>query len=494
MSDTTDRDTQSDILGQAENAFESSARALSEFVIRAVLLPISLPLTKPSAIARSSVTGSFRPLPSPFLLALVTGVIVSGLAIVAWMVFQAALAGNDVKAVVQDSFANYSGLVKGGLESFLLAIPYIAIVWSIAGLISILMLRGVRSAEPLFAGLSLCLSAIVEVAAMASAVIRLWPASGLPWLNGGGVWWIILGVMLYALLMATKLIRLVWVLRKDHKTPLIGAVLGSIPSLVMVLAWGLFIASATAAISLESRSDNQRVQDATRFSEVGNQDRAIQAYNEALAANPQDTDALLGRGRAYLGLETPDYDHAIADFTAAIEAGRTDADTYYARASAYFRTHQYAHAIDDYDQVITLVPGSATVYNQRCWARAVWGQQLEQALADCTTSLRLSPDDPNTSDSRGLVNLRLGDSVRQSASQYYQQSVQDYDLAVRYDAENPNARAAKYRAESQYGRGLGLLRLGRTDEGNADLQAATTIYPQVGDMFAGYGVELQPTR
>ena len=61
-----------------ENPFEAPARGLSEFFIRAVILPVTLLFTKPSAIVRAAETGAYRPLPSPFLLALITGVVVSG--------------------------------------------------------------------------------------------------------------------------------------------------------------------------------------------------------------------------------------------------------------------------------------------------------------------------------------------------------------------------------------------------------------------------------
>jgi tetratricopeptide (TPR) repeat protein len=53
-------------------------------------------------------------------------------------------------------------------------------------------------------------------------------------------------------------------------------------------------------------------------------------------------------------------------------------------------------------------PKSADAYNGRCWARALAGRDLDQALADCDGSLRLSPDDANGLNSRGLVQRKLG--------------------------------------------------------------------------------------
>jgi hypothetical protein len=48
----------------------------------------------------------------------------------------------------------------------------------------------------------------------------------------------------------------------------------------------------------------------------------------------------------------------------------------------------------------------ASALNSRRWTRAQWGQELEQALADCECALKLRPDTAGFLGSRGLVHLR----------------------------------------------------------------------------------------
>src|SRR5215471_8613239 len=47
-------------------------------------------------------------------------------------------------------------------------------------------------------------------------------------------------------------------------------------------------------------------------------------------------------------------------------------------------------------QSLTFSDRNAEVFNARCWARAIAGRDLQQALADCGESLRLRPNDANT--------------------------------------------------------------------------------------------------
>jgi tetratricopeptide (TPR) repeat protein len=106
----------------------------------------------------------------------------------------------------------------------------------------------------------------------------------------------------------------------------------------------------------------------------------------------------------------------------------------------------------------------------RCRARALWGQQLDQALSDCNLASRGHPDNAEVFDSRGLVYLRLGQ---------YEKAVADYNAALRIQPRLP---------WSLYGRGLARLHLGQRAEGGADLAAATALVPDVSEVAKSYGV------
>ena len=87
------------------------------------------------------------------------------------------------------------------------------------------------------------------------------------------------------------------------------------------------------------------------------------------------------------------------------------------------------------------------------------GRDLDKALADCNTALRLRPGTANMLDSRGLVRLRMGDLDK---------AIADYDAAL--------ATAPKM-AWSLYGRGVAEQRKGLTSRGEADIAAAAAINP-----------------
>jgi tetratricopeptide (TPR) repeat protein len=141
------------------------------------------------------------------------------------------------------------------------------------------------------------------------------------------------------------------------------------------------------------------------------------------------------------------------------------------RAAGYFTKGDYDLAIADYNEAIRLDPKNFGYWNARCWTRAVAARDLQQALADCTESLRLKPDDANTMDSHGFVYLRLN---------RLDDAIADYDAGLKI---NPRI------AASLYGRGIAKLRKGDTAAGQADIAAAKAAKAEIAEEFAKYGVK-----
>jgi tetratricopeptide (TPR) repeat protein len=110
----------------------------------------------------------------------------------------------------------------------------------------------------------------------------------------------------------------------------------------------------------------------------------------------------------------------------------------------------------------------------RCWAKALLGQDLKSALKDCDSALgRIGEKDAGSAAillGRGVVHLRLGD---------YDKSIADFDAAL---ALRPKS------AWSLYGRGIAKIRRSKTVEGQADLTAAAAIWPAIADDFANRGI------
>jgi tetratricopeptide (TPR) repeat protein len=112
------------------------------------------------------------------------------------------------------------------------------------------------------------------------------------------------------------------------------------------------------------------------------------------------------------------------------------------------------------------------VLNERCWARTLSNQLLDDALKDCRQAIKRNGDNPAYLDSLGLVQLRLG---------HYAESIQAYQQAL---AKNPHA------AWARYGLGLAEIRSGQSDAGNADLASARALNPQIDARFGQYGLSV----
>ena len=173
-----------------------------------------------------------------------------------------------------------------------------------------------------------------------------------------------------------------------------------------------------------------------------------------------------------------DHDRAIADFSEAIRLDPQNAAAYRNRGLGYDNKGERDRAIADFDQAIRIDPKYADAYNGRCWARAVIGHDLAQALVDCNEALRLRPDDAVALNSRGLVQLKLG---------AFDRAIADYGAAFAKHDDLPYGRVVG--ADSLYGRGVAKLRSGDRAAGEADMAAAKAIQGDLATVYAGYGVK-----
>lgn len=424
-----------DRVAPGDNQFEAWARALCQFVIRALILPVTFVFTKPSAMLRAVETGEYRPLPSPFLLALITGIVLSGVTSSVPKLFNATTGADGV--VQEAGNAAFFGAVIGfyrdmnAIETILFAVPYILVLWLFAGLISFCMWRGIRTAEALMTALSLSLSALIELVIITS-VVSLLLASAFQFdlstaISTGesvttdslnNVVLVMAGVVgLYTLILAFKLVRLIFAIRKERGSPIFGAIIAVLPVLFVLTIAGAIGAGATIAGPLVVQQAVARDLSEAEF----------QRYQSAQNA----------RAEGLAAMERRDYPAA-------------------------------ARAYDDmlfYDQ-------SASAHNSACWARAVWGEasQLARALNDCDIAVQLEPENRFALDSRALVHLKMGNLAAAMA---------DYEAAFALDETY---------AHALYGRGIARLWLGQANEGAADLQQALAMQPTLTQTFAQYGV------
>jgi len=193
--------------------------------------------------------------------------------------------------------------------------------------------------------------------------------------------------------------------------------------------------------------------------------------DRAIALDPVDLDALLAR--AALRLHGRDKTAALADLDAADRAADAAAMDRLELGGLLTEAGQPQRAIGVFDQWIKAHPDDVrrpSALNGRCWARAMAGQELDQALHDCDAALRARPGNAAFLDSRGTVQLRRGE---------WPKAIADYDAAL---AGRPKM------AWSLYGRGLAKLHGGDAAGGKADVDAAIAIRPHVAEEAAGYGI------
>ncbi len=179
----------------------------------------------------------------------------------------------------------------------------------------------------------------------------------------------------------------------------------------------------------ESAPDNAQYfyQRAMVYRESKQSDLAMADLNRALELKSDDAAALCER--AALRLTGHDNAGAVADLDALDRIAPKENELRLFLAEAYARVDLSARSIAEYDLWIQSHPedaGMPQALNGRCRDRALEGENLPQALADCNRALKLvakaNPFAGRVLDSRGLVRLRMGD---------YDKSIADYDESLK---------------------------------------------------------------
>jgi predicted aspartyl protease/tetratricopeptide (TPR) repeat protein len=200
-------------------------------------------------------------------------------------------------------------------------------------------------------------------------------------------------------------------------------------------------------------------------------DAALIDLDKSLSLDSKNVDTLLAR--ANLRLATRDRTGAASDVAAASALAPAGSERALSTAALYIQLDQPTAALPILDDWIRLHNNDAmlgSVLNDRCWARGLSNQMLDDALKDCRKAIDRDGEKAAFFDSLGLIELRLG---------HYPESIKTYTQAATL---NPRS------AWSRYGLGLAKIRSGKTDEGHADLVAAQTLDPQIEKRAAKYGL------
>jgi tetratricopeptide (TPR) repeat protein len=161
---------------------------------------------------------------------------------------------------------------------------------------------------------------------------------------------------------------------------------------------------------------------------------------------------------------------AIAAYGEAIKRDPGDASAYKDRGNVMLEKSDFEGALQDYSKAIELDPAYLVAYNDRCYVRAIIGKELREAIEDCNVSLKVSPDDAATLDSRGFAYLKLGQ---------FKEAIADYDAALALNSSQ---------AESRYGRGIAKWKNGDVAGGKEDIAAAEKIRGNIAEDMKRYNL------
>lgn len=151
------------------------------------------------------------------------------------------------------------------------------------------------------------------------------------------------------------------------------------------------------AIALYNRGNYYRRQ--------GNLDAAIADYSQALVADPQYAPIYNNRAVAYRMKGDPA--RAVADFDQAIRINPLDQQAISNRATANFLVGNDSRALSDANEAIRLNSRDKEAFMVRCWVHLRRGRP-QDAWGDCDSALRIAPDDAYAFYGRGNASARLG--------------------------------------------------------------------------------------
>jgi tetratricopeptide (TPR) repeat protein len=211
------------------------------------------------------------------------------------------------------------------------------------------------------------------------------------------------------------------------------------------------VAELKTAISLDVSYERPRIDLARALFDRGQYADAIAVLSDALAALPES-----GRARYLLGLtyqRQGNYDRAMEELAhAASMAPLLGLNSIFQSLGALRRSQQdYEGAIDAFSRRVALVPNDATAHHELAEMYFRVGR-LDEALAEHTVALMLDPRRVESYVGVAQVHLRAGRFADAAAA-----------------ARRATGLAADHK-EARYVLATALLRLGRTDEGNRELQ------------------------
>ena len=135
---------------------------------------------------------------------------------------------------------------------------------------------------------------------------------------------------------------------------------------------------------------------------------ALADFNAAIAANPNDAAAYLGRGN--LLRAQGHFPEALADLNAAIRLNPEGAQAFHARGLIYQRQGNNAQAITDFNNAIDRDPFAGAPYQARGQCLLATGK-YDQAIEDFNAALNVNSNNADAWAGLGLAYEKLGNKA-----------------------------------------------------------------------------------
>lgn len=222
--------------------------------------------------------------------------------------------------------------------------------------------------------------------------------------------------------------------------------------------------------AIDSRNANalELYRRATAFDALGQTDRALGDYSEAIRLDPKDPLAFLGRGVLFASRQRL-YKRAIDDFDKVLVLAPNNVAGLMHRGDASSQIGQFGPALADLDRAVALAPDNAEAYVYRGLANS---RRNENGLAlfDYKAGLALDPHNVDA-----LVNL----AAIYSTNGEQDLAIIDLDAAIALKKDDPRA---------FFNRGYAHFALRQYDLAAADYGSAIALDPTMGLAYTNRGL------
>ncbi|KPF81846.1 DUF3857 domain-containing protein [Novosphingobium sp. AAP93] len=233
--------------------------------------------------------------------------------------------------------------------------------------------------------------------------------------------------------------------------------------------WAAAEADYTRAIAVDASADRYLKRSALR-SKLGN--RAGSLADAQAAYDLQQGNADARSTLAYELIEAGKVDEGLDLVPTDLDITTDDGlSNFLEKVDRLEQADKHDEALGMLDEALEKRGSSAKLRNARCWYLALRNTALDTALTDCNKAIELEADPAMYMDSRALVHFRAG---------RLKEAMADYEAAL---AAEPEQTASLYMAS------IVADRMGDKAKAAALLEAAKTVFPDVGHFYAHYGIK-----